>query len=271
MFWIPEFADAVLASHGGAASNDATTEFLQALRKGALPDPAADWPIDLVVDEPEHGRTTDRAAVVELLSSSAAWLRKTNAEVELIDSFSVGDRGVVEAEIVIDHPERGGERTLLPVVALAESHGGSATVRLYYSHWPLSGVNRLRPAILPAGAALPDDSVAVYFRSLAAGDAAGLVTAFAPGGTFREPSGGLFLHHGTEEIGPFFEGFFGYVGGIGLDICAVTDDGTHCAVEYICTNWGANRLVPQAGLGVYQRGPDGRLTAVRLYDDVVGP
>jgi hypothetical protein len=51
----------------------------------------------------------------------------------------------------------------------------------------------------------------------------------------------------------------------------VTDDGVRCAVEYNCVRWGDRALPPQAGLGVWERGPDGRLAAVRVYDDVEPP
>jgi len=34
---------------------------------------------------------------------------------------------------------------------------------------------------------------------------------------------------------------------------------------------GSPRPAAQAGLGVYERGPDGLLAAVRLYDDVEPP
>jgi hypothetical protein len=51
----------------------------------------------------------------------------------------------------------------------------------------------------------------------------------------------------------------------------VTDDGVRCAVEYNCVRWGSHDLPPQAGLGVCERGPDGLLTAVRVYDDVEPP
>ena len=60
-------------------------------------------------------------------------------------------------------------------------------------------------------------------------------------------------------------------GGIGLQHCVVTDDGVRCALEYNCVRWGSHDLPPQAGLGVYERGPDGLLAAVRVYDDVEPP
>ena len=35
--------------------------------------------------------------------------------------------------------------------------------------------------------------------------------------------------------------------------------------------WGSHDLPPQAGLGVFERGPDGLLAAARVYDDVDPP
>jgi hypothetical protein len=44
-----------------------------------------------------------------------------------------------------------------------------------------------------------------------------------------------------------------------------------CALEHNCVRWGRHELPPQAGIGVYERGPDGLLTAVRVYDDIEAP
>jgi hypothetical protein len=38
-----------------------------------------------------------------------------------------------------------------------------------------------------------------------------------------------------------------------------------------CVPWGSHDLPPQAGIGVYERGPDGLLAAARVYDDVEAP
>jgi hypothetical protein len=51
----------------------------------------------------------------------------------------------------------------------------------------------------------------------------------------------------------------------------MTDDGVRCALEYNCVRWGSHDLQPQAGIGVYERGPDGVLAAARVYDDVEAP
>ena len=47
----------------------------------------------------------------------------------------------------------------------------------------------------------------------------------------------------------------------------MTDDGVRCALEYDCVRWGRHDLSPQAGIGVYERGPDGLLATARVYDD----
>ena len=44
-----------------------------------------------------------------------------------------------------------------------------------------------------------------------------------------------------------------------------------CAVEFNWVRWGHHDLPPQAGINVYERGPDGLLAAVRSYQDVAPP
>ena len=64
---------------------------------------------------------------------------------------------------------------------------------------------------------------------------------------------------------------FGAGGGIGLQHCVMTDNGVRCALEYNCVRWGRHDLPAQAGIGVYERGPDGLLAAARVYDNVGSP
>jgi hypothetical protein len=69
----------------------------------------------------------------------------------------------------------------------------------------------------------------------------------------------------------YFSRSFGFGGGITLGCGAVTDDGLRCALEYNCVRWGSHDLPRQAGIMVFERGPDGLLAAVRVYDDVEAP
>ena len=125
--------------------------------------------------------------------------------------------------------------------------------------------------VLEPGHAHPGDVVGRYQAALEAGDADAIVGTFAPDGYFREPVGPHDIHRGHPELRAFFGTRFDAGGGIGLEHCAVTDDGVRCAVEYNCVRWGSHDLPAQAGIGVYERDPDGLLAAVRIYDDVAPP
>ena len=94
---------------------------------------------------------------------------------------------------------------------------------------------------------------------------------FEPDGYYREPIGPHNAHRGGPELRSFFTTCFSAGGGIGLENCAVTDDGVRCALEYNCVRWGSHDIPPQAGIGVFERGPDGLLAAARVYDDVEAP
>lgn len=97
------------------------------------------------------------------------------------------------------------------------------------------------------------------------------MSTFAADGYFHEPIGPHYAHRGLSELRSFFARCFSAGGGISLQNCTVTDDGVRCAVEYNCARWGSHDLPPQAGIGVWERGPGGLLAAVRVYDDIEAP
>jgi hypothetical protein len=115
------------------------------------------------------------------------------------------------------------------------------------------------------------DVVGAYQRALAAGDVEEIAAAFEPDGYAREPAGGQHLHRGHDGLRSFYEQLFSNNGGIRLEHCAAIDDGQSCALEYNVVRWGQSELAPQAGVAVYVRGPNGKLAAARIYDDVDPP
>ena len=122
----------------------------------------------------------------------------------------------------------------------------------------------MRPAFLAPGPVHPGDVVGRYRATLVAGDTEAIVSSFAPDGYCRESLGPAYTHCGASELGSFFTTCFSSGGGIGLEDCTVTDDGTRCALEYNCVRWGSHELTPQAGIAVFERGPDGLLAAAAL-------
>ena len=87
----------------------------------------------------------------------------------------------------------------------------------------------------------------------------------------REPAGDPHVHRGVDELRALYERFFSNGGGVPLERCSVTDNGSACALEYNVVAWGRTELPPQAGIAVYVRGDGGRLSAARVYDDAEPP
>ena len=135
----------------------------------------------------------------------------------------------------------------------------------------MRGHREIRPPILPPAPLHMADVVGRYLAALAAGDAAAIVGTFSPDGYLHEPLGFRQIHRGPDELRSFYRRVFSAGGGLGLQPCCVTDDGVRCAVESNWVGWGRHELTPQAGISVYERGPDGLLAAVRIYDDVQPP
>jgi limonene-1,2-epoxide hydrolase len=204
----------------------------------------------VVVYDPRAGEIRGHRQLRKFVSGNQSWLADLHARIETMASTSADGRAVVE---LLAHLPRDGGEVAWPVAVVAESP------------------DDLRPAILPPGGTLPGDVVGRFQAALASGDADALVRAFEPDGYYREPIGPHLTHRGPAELRSFFTERLGARGGIALQPCEVTDDGVRCAVEYNFVRWGGQDLPPQAGLGVYERGPDGLLAAARAYDDVEPP
>ncbi len=146
--------------------------------------------------------------------------------------------------------------------------------RTYCSQWPVDGRRHLRPPtwhLQPAPGDDPGDVVARYQAALSAGDTERRREHVRRERLLPRAHRPRLRHRGAGELRSFFTARFPAGGGIGLQHCAITDDGVRCAIEYNCVRWGSHRLPPQAGIGIHERGPDGLLAAVRSYDDVEAP
>jgi hypothetical protein len=223
----------------------------------------------VVVYDPRAGEIRGHRQLRKFVSANQSRLAEQHARIETIASTSADGRAVVE---MLAHLPRDGGEVAWPVAVVAESPDDLSVVfRTYCSQWPVDGRRHLRPAILPPGGTLPGDVVGRFQAALGTGEVDALVGTFEPDGYYREPIGPHLTHRGPAELRSFFTERVGASGGIGLQHCVVTDDGVRCALEYNCVRYGDRAVPPQAGLGVYERGPDGLLAAARIYDDVEPP
>ena len=270
MPWFPDFvgaAELVRRQTRAAGRADPVAQYFSALNEGDINGLETVWPGDVVVYDPRAGRVQGHGELHRFVSRNKSWLAARRARTEAVASTSVGGRAFVE---LLAHLVDDGHALAWPVAVVAESPDDlSVEFRTYCSQLPVDGRRHVRPPILAAGPDRPSDVVGSYHAALEAGDADAIVNTFATDGYLREPTG--LARRGVDELRSFFTRCFSAGGGIALQYCAVTDDGVRCAVEYNCIRWGDHDLPPQAGIGTYERGPDGRLAAVRVYDDIEAP
>jgi hypothetical protein len=272
MPWFPDFASAVELARRqtrAAGQADPVAQYFTALNKGDTRLLEDVWPGEVVVYDPRAGEIRGHRQLRQFVSRNLSWLAGLHARTETVAATVAGGRAVVELLAHLDHH---GRQLAWPVAVVAESPADRSVVfRTYCSQWPVDERRHVRPPVLQPGPARPGDVAGRYQDALAAGDTEAVVSTFAPDGYFRGPFGPQAAHRGTAELRSFFTRCFSAGGGIGLQHCAVTDDGVRCALEYNCVRWGSHHLPPQAGLGIYERGPDGLLAAARIYDDIEPP
>jgi hypothetical protein len=272
MPWFPDFANAVELARRqtrATALADPAAEYLHALNEGETRELETAWPGEVTVYDPRAGEIRTRHRLRRFVRDNHAWFAAHDARVETVATTSANGRVVLELLAHVTGDD--GQPIAWPVAVVAESPDELSIVfRTYCSQWPVNRHRPVRPAILPPGDERPRDVVARYLAASDTGDADAIVSAFAPDGYYREPIGPHQVHRGTAELRAFFTERLAS-GGIGVQYCAVTDDGVSCALEYNCIQWAGRAMTPQAGLAIYERRPDGLLAAVRVYDDIEPP
>jgi hypothetical protein len=272
MPWFPDFVGAVELVRRqvrAAGHADPVAQYLSALYEGDADGLENVWPGEIVIHDPKAGEVRGHKQLRQFVGDNKTWLAERHARIETVASMSIDGRAVVE---LLAHLDGDGDEVAWPLAVVAESPDESSVVfRTYCSQWPVDGRRHVRPPVLGPADEHPGDVVGRYQAALDAGDAEAIVSAFAPDGYLREPVGPPYTHRGPGELRSYFTTCFGAGGGIALQHCTVTDDGVRCALEYNCVRWGSHDIPPQAGIGVYERGTDGLLAAVRVYDDIEAP
>jgi limonene-1,2-epoxide hydrolase len=271
MPWFPDFYSAVELARKqtrSAGLADPVGQYVTALNNGDTRVLETVWPGEVVVYDPRACVIRGHRQLRRFIRQSRARLAAREARIERAAATCVSGRAVVE---LLVHLAGDGPEVEWPVTIVAESADDrSAVFRTYCSQWPVDGRPHFRRPILEPGADRLGDVVGRYQAAMQAGDVGATVGAFAPDGYYRGPLGRSATRRGTGELRSFFTACFAAGTGILLQGCAVTDDGVRCALEYNCVRWGGHDVAPQAGICVHERGADGLLTAVRVYDDVEG-
>jgi len=224
-----------------------------------------------VVDDPRSGRIEGREALDRFVGETAVWLDEHVARTMRVATITNEQREVQESVVGLELAD---DPWFLPIAVVLDraNGGGLREIRVYHSLWPLTGGHKVRPPLLQSDPSIVlQGAPADYQRALAAGDLGGILDSYEPNATTREPSGGRYAYTGAENIRKIYTMMFSNGGGIPLEFCTATDDGTACAIEYNAVHWGKTKMPPQAGIAVYVRGPSGRLSAARIYDDVEPP
>ncbi len=245
------------------------TQYLQALEGGNARELETIWPGTIVIEDPRVGTIRGHRGLREFVGRNRTWLTGLHATTEPLASTSSGRRAVVELVARLDDR---GQRISWPIAVVAESPDDrSVLFRTYCSQWPVDGRHHVRPPILEPGEGHLEGVVSRHVAALAAGDVAACVQTFTDSGYLRGSFGPDASHQGTRALDTYYSDCFSAGGGIELECCCVTDDGTRCVVEYNLVRWGRHAMAPQAGLAVFERDPAGLLSAVRIYDDVQPP
>ncbi len=230
----------------------------------ALLDLFADVPqIDMPLSGAVHGQ-----AVMQLLTQQQQWLRERQASASFVDISISAARIVVELSLALTEGRR---NITLPVALVADRRGDQiSALRVYHSTWPLTGQHIERAPLLQPQQQQEPPLISAYMQALSAGAVDSINQLFSADGSVREPSGAEHTHRGPAGRLAFYQRAFAS-GGVRLQHCSATVDGTRCAIEYICDQWGSRPLSPQAGMAVYVWNSADQLTAVRIYDDVAPP
>jgi hypothetical protein len=222
------------------------------------------------VNDPYLGWVED-SRFDQFVENSHQGLQDRSATVEHLATTTTGTGATEECILRL---VRSKDMVSLPVAIASDSSPDArlGSIRIYHSMRPLLGFHLLRAPMLPIIATLVlPDVIGRYHDCLARGDLSGILEQFAPAGQLREPGGAMVVHRGAIELRRFFSVVFSNGGGVGLEHCAIANEGASCALESVLTTWGHSRMPRQAAAAVYERADTGLLAEVRMYDDVEQP
>ena len=243
--------------------------FYTLLLEGRADDLLSLFAEDAIINTPLQGEVKGKTAFMQYVSEQQVWLKEREAKTEHFALIKTGERVVAESVLSLKQLDK---VVALPVSIIADLKDEAiSAIRIYHSTWPLTGKHILRtPLMTPTKGLEEPEIVERYMKGIAQPDEKAVLALFVPEGYVREPSGAQYKHAGDAGRQAFYDVALAN-GGIPLQHCTATFDGTRFAVEYICDTWGQATFPAQAGMAVYEVADADHLIAVRIYDDVSPP
>lgn len=215
------------------------------------------------VDDPIFGRASGLPALERYVAEMSSWMKAHAATFARVHFTTGVDRDVTEGALSLKFDEKTVE---LPVAIVAEKRRSrEIELRLYYSTQPIKGTAAGRSPLVGEASELSlpkaiDDHVAALGR----GDVDAVLATFESDGTMQEARG--VTHAKSGDLKAFYAKL---LEGSGVELVkgAAADDGRTVALEYTLVRIHGKAVPPQAGLAIYERGDNGLIRALRVYDD----
>lgn len=225
-----------------------------------------------LVEDPRFPGNQGETALRDFVSKFQGFISPMSPRTEHVRTTATEKRVLSEDILHLDHD---GESWELPVgtVLSRDEKNDFVRVHVYYTNWPFNKKHSQRRNLF--NAPLPDQAefegaILNYVQCLLSGDLEKIRESFEADIYFREASGPPYVHWGRNATVNYFRGLFAN-GAPMLRDDTVSDDGRTLFMEFTVFGWNGKERSPdkwEAGLAAYERSRDGRLCALRIYDDV---
>ena len=218
--------------------------------------------------DPIFGAAANPAEVSGRLKALAGWLSDHGAEFVASSSVVGIDRDVTEGTLSLRLDE---EHIDLPVALILErKKAREVDLRIYHATLPLKSWQAARPqrGVREKDPAVPAH-VAEHLALMRLGDVDALVAGFETDGSVRDGTGKVHARPGGGmhefyvrllQSGPAANDWQPVV-------ISVADDGRKCAIEYETSKRRDGEIAPKEGAMIFERGPSGLFSSVRIYDE----
>lgn len=225
------------------------------------------------IEDPRKGRVTGGGETLsQFAHDTKVWLEYRNAKVQFLRTTAADKRVACESILHMHHQ---GESISLPVgVVVTNNPDGSAEIHVHHTMWPFNRVLKKRLALYPpehVSEGEHTDVIEEYFEALVEGSVKKILATMEADVYFRESSGPPYVHWGHAPVADYFEKELFSAGAPMIKGETITDDGNCVVMEFTVYGWDGVERDPndrESGLAVYERSKYGKISAVRIYDEV---